>query len=124
MGAGVIDLQETLHEMPAVQLDALRLAVAAELERRDACRRYAEAFLGNGSIAFIIADVAAETGVAVEDIRGPGKTESVLLARDEVVRRAREAGHSAPKIGRALGGRDHSTILAAEKRARQRRAAG
>jgi chromosomal replication initiation ATPase DnaA len=120
----MMDLQEELHSMPAVQLDALRLAVAAELERRDACRKYAEGFLGSGSIAFIIADVAAEAGFSPEELRGPGRSESLMIARDEAIRRAREAGHSSPKIARAFGGRDHTTILAAERRARQRRGAG
>lgn len=61
--------------------------------------------------------VAAETGWSEADLRGPGRDAGLVRARDLVVWRARRDGLSLTQIGRELGGRHHTTIMAAAQRA-------
>lgn len=70
------------------------------------------------AIARIAERVAHAFGLCVSDLRGIRRVQEVVAARDAFVLMAREAGYSSPFIGRYLN-RDHSTVLAAERRARR-----
>lgn len=62
----------------------------------------------------IIREVAARYGVSPDVLRGKTLTYQLLHARREVYRRLRdERKMSYSRIGRIMGGRDHSTILGA-----------
>lgn len=66
----------------------------------------------------LIAAAAYETGVSPARIRGDGRCRAEVRARFGVAWAAREVlGLSSTTIGRALGDRDHATILHAWKRA-------
>lgn len=67
----------------------------------------------------LIAAVADAFGVAPTDVIGPGRDEVVVKARLVVVWALRQEGLSLPKIGRILGGRDHTTVLYAERQAKK-----
>lgn len=72
------------------------------------------------AIKEITAGVAKLYGVTVEDIYGRGRDSDVVMARQEVWRRAYFIGNSYSKIGRVFG-RDHSTIYHGVKAAQRRR---
>jgi chromosomal replication initiation ATPase DnaA len=63
------------------------------------------------SMRTICEAVAESFGVEPSDIRGRNRQAMVSEARQEAMRLMVEAGHSYPKIGRNLDGRDHSTIV-------------
>lgn len=60
----------------------------------------------------VIAAVATQFNVLQEDLLGPRRSRQVSLPRQVAMYLLREeTGQSLPKIGQALGGRDHTTIL-------------
>lgn len=60
----------------------------------------------------IIHEVAFDYGLEVTDITGPRRTLPITTARFEAMYRLRvEKRFSMPRIGRLLGGRDHSSVL-------------
>jgi chromosomal replication initiator protein len=64
------------------------------------------------SIQDISAAVADYYGVSVDDIIGPGRSRKIARPRQLVMYLAREETDSSlPQIGRALGNRDHTTVL-------------
>lgn len=72
------------------------------------------------SIAEIMKAAETVTGFTPADLCG--KTRDPQVVRDEAMLIANECGYSSTRIGRAFGGRDHSTVLTAIKRAKSRRA--
>lgn len=69
----------------------------------------------------IIARVAAIRGLTVTKLRGPEGHRAVASARHECCWLLRESTEmSLPEIGRALGNRHHSTILAAVRKIQAR----
>lgn len=70
----------------------------------------------------IVERVAAETGVAADLILGDERTRDVTAARDFYCWAARAGGYTLDAIGKAAGGRHHSTILTAIRRHEMRRA--
>lgn len=64
--------------------------------------------------------IAAESGIAVSDLRGPNRSRVYVAPRQRLYAEAHAAGHSWPQIGRFCGGRDHTTALhgAGQHRAR------
>lgn len=77
---------------------------------------------GHVRVGDIVADVAWQTGLRRDDITGPSRDQRLVRARDAVCWLAVDAkAASLPTIGRVLGGRDHSTIFAARRRAMERR---
>jgi chromosomal replication initiator protein len=84
---------------PSVQL--------AEMALADLVNRAADL-----SIDDISAAVADYYGLTVEELTGPGRTRKVARPRQLVMYLAREETDSSlPQIGKALGDRDHTTIL-------------
>lgn len=58
----------------------------------------------------IVAAVSDASGIAVSDLMGKGRTAHVALVRQVCYHIARAEGHSLPRIGRGIGGRDHTTV--------------
>lgn len=63
------------------------------------------------TIEAIARAVARYHGLRLADLTGPGKARSLAWPRQEVMFIAREAGFTWPAIARALGGRDHTTVI-------------
>jgi hypothetical protein len=63
------------------------------------------------TVSEIIESVAKENGVTVKDVTGYGGGHRMFLIRCQAVRRLRGTGMSLAKIGRALSGRNHTTVL-------------
>jgi hypothetical protein len=69
-------------------------------------------------IADLIAIASALSKVRVVDIMGPRRNQAFVRVRQAVCCVAQRQGvHSYPQIGRALGGRDHSTIIHGARKA-------
>jgi chromosomal replication initiator protein len=70
-------------------------------------------------ITLLVGKVAAAYGITVKELLGPSRRREFLLPRQVTMYLAREStGLSLPKIGVALGGRDHTTVLHAWHRIR------
>jgi chromosomal replication initiator protein len=68
----------------------------------------------------IMAVTADFFGVTIEDLCGPGKTKHVAQARQIAMYLCRELTDlSLPRIGQAFGGRDHTTVMHAERKIRK-----
>lgn len=73
------------------------------------------------SIRDIKAEVAARYGVRVADLEGPSRARPLAHYRQEAMAQAYEhTGKSTTVIGREFGGRDHTTVLHAIRRHRER----
>jgi len=71
-----------------------------------------------GSVARIIHRISEYTGVSAKEIKGPYRGKSVARARFGVYYLARNhTNKSFPKIGEAVGRRDHTTIMYGLERA-------
>ena len=75
----------------------------------DAIARAAPSATGNVRMMTIVQEVAAQTGVTVADIMGPGRTRLVAEARQAAMYFCRQEGFSLPQIGRRFK-RDHTTV--------------
>jgi len=64
----------------------------------------------------LVASVAKDFGLSLDDMRGAGRSAHLCHARSVVVRVMRGRGLSYPAIGSFLGGRDHSTIINANRK--------
>ncbi|MEU5690581.1 chromosomal replication initiator protein DnaA [Actinosynnema sp. NPDC020468] len=68
----------------------------------------------------IMAVTAEFFGVTIEDLCGPGKTKVLAQARQISMYLCRELTDlSLPKIGQTFGGRDHTTVMHADKKIRK-----
>ncbi|MEQ3551355.1 chromosomal replication initiator protein DnaA [Pseudonocardia nematodicida] len=67
----------------------------------------------------IMAVTAEFFGVTLEDLSGPGKTKALAQARQISMYLCRELTDlSLPRIGQTFGGRDHTTVMHADKKIR------
>ena len=67
----------------------------------------------------IMAVVADFFGFTIDDLCGPGKTKALAQARQIAMYLCRELTDlSLPRIGQAFGGRDHTTVMHADKKIR------
>jgi chromosomal replication initiator protein len=58
--------------------------------------------------------------VTIDDLCGPGKTKALATARQIAMYLCRElTDMSLPKIGQTFGGRDHTTVMHADKKIRK-----
>jgi chromosomal replication initiator protein len=72
------------------------------------------------SASTIMAVTAEFFGVSIEDLCGPGKTKALAQARQISMYLCRELTDlSLPKIGQTFGGRDHTTVMHADKKIRK-----
>ncbi|MGH3517044.1 MAG: chromosomal replication initiator protein DnaA [Haloechinothrix sp.] len=71
--------------------------------------------------ASVIMGVTAEFfGVGIDDLCGPGKTKALATARQISMYLCRElTDMSLPRIGQTFGGRDHTTVMHADKKIRK-----
>ncbi|MGH3851256.1 MAG: helix-turn-helix domain-containing protein, partial [Pseudonocardiaceae bacterium] len=68
----------------------------------------------------IMAVIAEFFGVTMEDLCGPGKTKHVAQARQIAMYLCRELTDlSLPRIGQIFGGRDHTTVMHADRKIRK-----
>ena len=62
--------------------------------------------------AEVMSQVAGAFGVSVQNLIGPDRRQEVVLPRQVAMYLLREeANYSLPKIGEAMGGRDHTTVM-------------
>jgi chromosomal replication initiator protein len=60
----------------------------------------------------IMSQVAGAFGVSIQNMTGPDRRQDVVLPRQIAMYLLREeANYSLPKIGEAMGGRDHTTVM-------------
>jgi chromosomal replication initiator protein len=70
--------------------------------------------------ATIIAQTATYFGLTIEDIQGASRSRVLVTARQIAMYLCRELTDlSLPKIGQQFGGRDHTTVMHADKKIRQ-----
>lgn len=56
-------------------------------------------------------------GQSIEALRGPGRSRVLFIPRAKAMLAMRKEGYSYPQIGRYFGGRDHTSVMYACKRA-------
>lgn len=82
------------------------------VRHRDFILVNSDGFTCRATIDLIIRQVCDKHGVAKKDIIGPSRVPQVVRARYEAMYRIRhELALSLARVGRALGGRDHTTVL-------------
>ncbi|KRF20546.1 hypothetical protein ASG90_18365 [Nocardioides sp. Soil797] len=70
--------------------------------------------------AAIIAQTAAYFGVSIEDLTGPSRSRHLVTGRQIAMYLCRElTSLSLPKIGAQFGGRDHTTVMYADRKINQ-----
>lgn len=112
------------------QLDRLAKEVAdAEARRKvsELLSYYREVSVERGKISIrqIILETAIKHNIKPEAITGVSRSKPVVEARHEAIWRARKErpDMSLPLIGKAFGGRDHTTVLSAIRKIERQRAA-
>lgn len=91
------------------RVQAIRASIAAEKAKAAAAKFDGQA--GRMSVSEIIAGVAAQRGVTINDIKSCRRSKRVVLARQEAMYLAYELTEASyPMIGAAFG-KDHTTIL-------------
>jgi len=95
-----------------------REAATAFEQTRELYRETVSANLcGKPPVKKIIAQVAADHGLAYRDLVGPDQRRYVVAARDEAIEKVKLIHQlSMPRIGAHFGDRDHTTILMALRR--------
>jgi chromosomal replication initiator protein len=72
------------------------------------------------TVGLIMNETAAYFGLSVADLQGQSRTRSLSQARQVAIYITRELTDlSLPKIGEAFGGRDHTTVMHAERKIRR-----
>ncbi len=72
------------------------------------------------SLATIMAQTAQYFGISIDDLCGQSRSRVLVTARQIAMYLCRELTEmSLPKIGQAFGGRDHTTVMHAERKIRQ-----
>ncbi len=65
--------------------------------------------------------ICSETGIGRAEIKGPRKFRDLAYPRQEFCYLARTlTKRSLPQIGRVIGGRDHTTVMSAVRRVKER----
>ncbi len=71
-----------------------------------------------GEMEQITKKVAMEYGASLSAMKGPARHRAIFLARAEAMRRIRQTDrYTLQQIGRYFGGRDHSSVMVAIRRA-------
>lgn len=72
-------------------------------------------------LADVLAVVADRFAVSPDELTGPSRVARIASARHVAAWLLRDSGYSYPEIGRALGGRDHTTAMASVRRVDEER---
>jgi chromosomal replication initiator protein len=104
----------------------IRVSAFASLQRAPADSQMAEAVLKDlfpddrnqeVSVQLIMEEVAAYFSLTVEDLCSPSRSRQLVTARQIAMYLARELTDlSLPRIGKAFGGRDHTTVMHAKSK--------
>jgi chromosomal replication initiator protein len=107
----------------------IRVTAFANLNRQEVDMTLAEIVLkdlipegGEPEItaALIIAQTAAYFGLSIEELTGPSRGRHLVMARQIAMYLCRELTNlSLPKIGAQFGGRDHTTVMYADRKINQ-----
>ncbi len=107
----------------------IRVTAYASLQRQDVDLSLAEVVLkdlipegqeNTITAAMIMSAVAEYFAVSVDDLCGTSRTHVLVTARQMAMYLCRELTDlSLPKIGQAFGGRDHTTVMHADRKIRQ-----
>jgi len=107
----------------------IRVSAFASLNRQDVDVTLAEIVLkdlipegGEPEVTagLIIAQTASYFNYTIEDLCGPSRTRALVTARQIAMYLCRELTQmSLPKIGQQFGGRDHTTVMNADRRIRK-----
>lgn len=106
----------------------IRVAAYASLQKEPVDRAKAAFVLkdvvpsetGQITVHQIISETAVYFGVTVDDIKGTSRSRNLVTARQIAMYLSRElTEHSFPQLGQHFGGRDHTTVMHAEKKIRQ-----
>ncbi len=90
---------------------------SAEIVLRDLIPDFQSPDISTSTIMAVVAEFFA---VTVEDLCGPSKTKALAQARQIAMYLCRElTDASLPRIGQAFGGRDHTTVIHAERKIRK-----
>lgn len=111
----VSQIENNLHDVPLPSLERLSLAVSREMTARCLSKKTTDA---------LIADIATRYGLNSAQLkgdRGPNSISVIRAAAYDLVHRERPH-MSLPMIGRAFGGRDHTTVLSGIRKHRDRMA--
>lgn len=72
------------------------------------------------TMALIMAQTASYFALTIEDLQGPSRSRTLVNARQIAMYLCRElTDESLPTIGKGFGGRDHTTVMHANKKIRQ-----
>lgn len=69
-----------------------------------------------GSLHFLADEIAFSHNTTVAEIVGKSREQHIVRARHELMGEMWRAGLSMPAIGRLVGNRDHTTVLAGVKK--------
>jgi len=92
---------------------------SAAVNGSSCCPTCGRPIIDKQTLAMVLADVSVKHDILPSQITGRSRERHLVLARDEIVYRARMEGYSYESIGVFLN-RDHTTIIAAERRHRRR----
>ena len=107
----------------------IRVTAFASLNRQEVDLNLAEVVLrdlipvgadAQVSALTIIDETANYFGIATDDLKGTSRTQTLVTARQIAMYLCRELTDlSLPKIGQEFGGKDHTTVMHAERKIRQ-----
>lgn len=107
----------------------IRVTAFANLNRQGVDLSLAEVVLkdlltdddtGEITVATIMAQTADYFGLSIEDLSGTSRSRTLVTARQTAMYLCRElTDMSLPKIGDAFGGRDHTTVMHANRKVRE-----
>ncbi|MCM0754105.1 DnaA/Hda family protein [Desulfovibrio aminophilus] len=124
----MLTLAQRFHDFRYLQGILLKLTAYRELVRKELDERDFEQILNNTeektaealSPRTVISIVAENQGVNPKDILGSRRNQNIALARQMAMFLCRDLlGLSFPALGRAFGGKDHSTVLYSVKKIEQ-----
>jgi chromosomal replication initiator protein len=120
------------HNIRELEGALIRVTAFASLNKQMVDRQLAEIVLRDLipdstmpeiSAPLIMAVTAEYFAVSIDDLCGPGKTRALAQARQIAMYLCRELTDlSLPRIGQTFGGRDHTTVMHAEKKIRKQMA--
>jgi len=119
-------IQKNIRELEGA---LLRVTAFASLNRQDVDMSLAEVVLkdlipvdgeAEVNVTMIISETAAYFGIEVDDLIGTSRTQTLVTARQIAMYLCRELTDlSLPKIGHEFGGKDHTTVMHADRKIRQ-----